>query len=216
MLPTDASLTSSRSNFLGRLGLLGLGSDLIELFGSIPRDIFVPSNVIDRCWHNESLPLPCGQTLWSPDLTARLFSESHIESSHTVLEFGTGSGYLSALLGRSSRKVRSLERYSRLVDDSRSRLRGLGINNVIIEHSDALTLGSSGLYDRIICDSCFPSSPDILVEHLVVGGFVVCGLRGDDDRVMLVRLTKSGSRLVREDLFVVGFIDLESGCSHIM
>ena len=215
MPPTDDFLVSSRSDFLGRLGLLGLDSGLIELFGSVPRDIFVPSSFIDFSWHNGSLPLPCGQTLWSPDLTARLFSESRIESTHTVLELGTGSGYLSALLGRSSRKVRSLERYSGLVESSRLRLEGLGVDNVVIEHTDALALGSSGLYDRIICDSCLPS-PDVLVEHLVVGGLVICGIKNSDDSRTLVRLTKTGSRFEREDLFGVGFLDLESGCSHIM
>jgi len=199
------------------LRLRGIGMvdpDFLKLLESVPREKFVQVEHFAHAWRNQSLPLRCGQTLPSPDLMARLLFECRVDPSHTVLEIGTGSGYLTALLARNSRKVVSLERYRMLIEDAKTRIQSVSLSNVTFEHCDGRSGGpATGLYDRIVCDSAFEEMPRQLSERLVAGGTVITALGNPNEEQMLVRLTKIGNRFDREDLFPVRFGVLEEGRS---
>ena len=205
----------------GVMGLLlrlrGIGitdPDFLKLVESVPHDKFVPVEYFSHAWKDVSLPLRCGQTLPSPDMMARLLYEARIAPSHTVLEIGTGSGYLTALLARNSRKVVSLDRYRMLIEDARTRMQAISVSNVTFEHADGRKGGAEqGLYDRIVCDSAFDEMPRQLSDHLVAGGEVITALGAANEEQMLVRLTKIGNRFDRQDLFPVRFGVLEEGKS---
>ena len=195
-----------------RLRAYGIQDDaLLKCVESVPREQFIPALYQEQAWGEECFPLPCGQILWSPDIAVRILNAAELRKTDTVLELGSGSGYLTALLARLTRKVRSLERYGKLVQQAKTRLQHLGVDNVVLEHADAYEALGDGLYDRIICDSCFTEIPEFLASQMVSGGIILTAIGEKGENQMLVRLHRVGSRLEREDLFPVRFTPLEKG-----
>ena len=211
-LPENAE---SVMGLLLRLREFGItDQEFLQRVESVPHDIFVPREFYAEAWKNTQLPIPCGQTQTSPDLLIRILSALELTNGHTVLEIGTGSGYLTALLARFSRKVRSIDRYGTLIDRASKKLAQLEINNVTLEKADGLDgPHGQGLYDRIVVDSCFQETPRALAEQLVAGGVVITAIGEVTGEQMLVKLTKIGSRFDREDLFPVRLTPLEPGIS---
>ena len=211
-----SSLPENAENVMGlllRLREFGLtDQEFLQKVESVPHDIFVPREHYAQAWKNVRLPIPCGQTINSPDLLIRILYALELTSGHTVLEIGTGSGYLTALLARFARKVRSIDRYQTLINRASKKLAQLEINNVTLEKADGLDgPQGQGLYDRIVVDSCFEETPRGLAEQLVAGGVVITAIGDAGSEQMLVKLTKIGSRFDREDLFPVRLLPLEPG-----
>ncbi|MFD0917904.1 methyltransferase domain-containing protein [Pseudahrensia aquimaris] len=187
---------------------------LLKRVESVPHDRFVPVEHFGLAWSDSLLPLPCGQTMYSPDLMVRMLVALDVDPSHSVLEIGTGSGYLTGLLARSARKVKTLDRYKTLLNLAKQRLQALEISNVTFEQCDGRNGGrDDGLYDRIIADSSYDGPPRGLLDQLAAGGVVITAIGNSGEEQMLVRLTKIGSRFEREDLFPVRFTALEEGAA---
>ena len=186
--------------------------DFLRLVESVPHEQFVPVQYYDQAWKDQALPIDRGQIMWSPDITIRLLDALKVESHHAVLEIGTGTGYLTALLARQAKKVYSVDRYRGLIREARDRLERLGLSNVTFVQADGRggQMGQ-GLYDRIIIDSAFETMPRYLLDQLVSGGVVITAIGPPNEEQMLVRLTKIGSRFDRTDLFPVHFGQLEEG-----
>ena len=186
--------------------------DFLRMVESVPHEQFVPVQHFEQAWKNQSLPIDCGQTMMSPDITIRLVDALKVESHHAVLEIGTGTGYLTALLARQAKKVYSVDRYRGLIRAARDRLEHLGLTNATFVQADGRggQMGQ-GLYDRIIIDSAFETMPRYLLDQLVSGGVVITAIGPAQGVQMLVRLTKIGSRFDRADLFPVHFGQLEEG-----
>ncbi|MEP1207985.1 MAG: protein-L-isoaspartate(D-aspartate) O-methyltransferase [Rhizobiaceae bacterium] len=201
-----------------RLRELGIvAPEFLKLIESVRHEQFVPVQYFDQAWKPQTFPLPCGQTMLSPDTSIRLVDALNVEPSHSVLEIGTGSGYQTALLARLAKKVFSIDRYQSLLDDAKERLDRLGLSNVTLVKADG-TIGpvGQGLYDRIIIDSSFDSMPRFLLEQLVSGAVVVTAIGPPDGEQMAVRLTKIGSRFDRVDLFPVRCSPLEKGLARAL
>ena len=191
--------------------------DFLKIVESVPHDQFVPVRYYDQAWKPQAMPLPCGQTMLSPDTTIRMVDALNVAPSHSVLEIGTGSGYQTALLARLAKKVFSVDRYQSLIDASKDRLERLGLSNVTMVQADgAADPVGQGLYDRIIIDSSFDSMPRFLLEQLVSGGMAVTIIGEPGGEQMAVRLTKIGSRFDRTDLFPVRSNSLERGVARAL
>jgi protein-L-isoaspartate(D-aspartate) O-methyltransferase len=129
-----------------------------------------------------------------------------------VLEIGTGSGYQAAVLSRLAREVVTLERYRTLANAARARLKTLGYNNVEVLLGDGL--GGEPLrapYDRIIVTAAAETIPPALIAQLADGGIMILPLGPHGGAQELVRLTKNGADLTREDLIAVRFVPLLPG-----
>jgi protein-L-isoaspartate(D-aspartate) O-methyltransferase len=186
--------------------------DFLRMVESVPHEQFVPVQHFDQAWKDQVLPIDRGQTMLSPDVTIRLVEALKVETSHAVLEIGTGSGYQTALLARQAKKVYSVDRYRGLIHEARDRLERLGLHNVTLVQADGRggQMGQ-GLYDRIIIDSAFEAMPRYLLDQLVSGGVVVTAIGPPHGEQMAVRLTKIGSRFDRADLFPIHCGPLEEG-----
>ena len=197
------------------LRLRGIGiadQEFLRAVESVPHDQFVPKAWHHCAWQNTSLPIECGQTSYAPDISVRIIDAARIMKSHTVLEVGTGAGYMTALIARKARKVRSLDRFQTLVTAATQRLSKLGIDNATIEHADGQNgTPGDGLYDCVIIDSVFDQTPRQFIDQLVAGGTVICAIGDPGREQMLTRFTKIGSRYEKEDLFPVRFSPLEDG-----
>lgn len=198
---------------LMRLRALGItDADLLKQVETARRDQFVPVEHSLVAFDDMPLPIRCGQTMPSPDLTVRLVEALDVLSHHSVLEIGTGSGFQTAILAQRARKVRTVDRYKTLLDGARRTLDRLGLTNVTYHQADGREeVADNALFDRIIVDSAYTATPRALLATLVAGGTVITAMGASGDEQMLVRLTKIGNRFERENLFPVRFSALETG-----
>lgn len=184
--------------------------DLLTAVEQTPRSVFVPPEYAQNAYSSRSIPIECGQFMEGADLVVRLLSLLQVKPGHRVLEIGTGSGFVTAVLGRLAERVISIERYKTLITTAQRRLEQLSIRNVILRQVDGSNgLPGEGTFDRIFATAAYPVMPRFFAEQLVSGGMLLAPLMLDEERCIMVRLTKTGSRFEREDLFEVPFLPLQ-------
>ena len=147
---------------------------VLEAMLHVPRHEFVPPSLQADAYADMPLPIGSGQTISQPYIVAAMLEALQIRPSDRVLEIGTGSGYMTALLAVLAAQVVSIERHAELVERARAVLARLGYQNVQIVVGD----GSQGYppaapYDRIIASAAAPSIPTALLEQLNEGGRMV-------------------------------------------
>jgi protein-L-isoaspartate(D-aspartate) O-methyltransferase len=185
--------------------------DLLTAVEQTPRSTFVPPEYSQNAYSSRSIPIDCGQFMEGADLAVRLLAQLQVKPGHRVLEVGTGSGFVTAVLGRLAERVISIERYKTLIAGAQRRLEQLAIRNVILRQVDGSNgLPGEGTFDRIFSTAAYPVMPRFFAEQLVSGGMLLAPMMVDEERCIMVRLTKTGSRFEREDLFEVPFLPLQS------
>ena len=143
------------------------------------------------------------------DLAVRLLYRLQVKPGQRVLEIGSGSGFTSAVLGRLAERVLTVDRYRTLVAGAQARLDKLGLRNVVVRQADGINgMPGEGTFDRILVTGAFTSMPRFYAEQLVSGGTMIAPLMVDDGTCLMVRLSKTGSRFEREDLFPVPYLPL--------
>lgn len=188
------------------------GTPLEAAVASLELSEFVPVAERGSLPADRWLPLECGQSMTPPLTTLRLIEAAEVGSDHSVLEIGTGSGYGTALLARTARKVTTLERYRTLSQSASRRLAMNGISNVALLQRDGSVPHRDGvLYDRIVIDSAFDQVPRHYIDMLAANGVLICAVGPLDGEQQALCLTKIGSRFDRRTLFPVRFNGLEKG-----
>ncbi len=160
----------------------------------VPRQIFAPPRCADLARTDVSIPLPCGQTMTPPTLVAAMLVDLQVMKGQRVLEVGSGSGYVGALLAELGAHVVSLERYRSLALAAHERLMGLGVRSVELQHADGLNpTRLLGRFDRIILNGTVDQVPDGLYHRLAPGGRLVGVVRAADGprRLVAVRAGES-------------------------
>ncbi|WP_232630165.1 protein-L-isoaspartate O-methyltransferase family protein [Methylobacterium sp. Leaf118] len=145
----------------------------------VPREHFVPPALRDHAARDIALPLPHGQTMTAPSVVAAMLGALDLRAEARVLEIGTGSGYVTALLVRlGAGHVRSLERYGALARAARDRL-GASLNDATVEVADGLAPDGLGgqTFDRILVNGALDALPPHLTDALAPGGRMVAALR---------------------------------------
>jgi protein-L-isoaspartate(D-aspartate) O-methyltransferase len=185
---------------------------VLRAMDEVPREYFVGPEFTDSAYADQALPIACGQTISQPYVVGYMSEQLELEPGHRVLEIGTGSGYQAAVLSRIVREVVTIERYRTLADTALARLKTLGYGNVAIFAGDGL-LGAPELapFDRIIVTAAAEEVPQALVEQLAEGGKMVLPLGPRNGTQHIVKLTKTGSGLARENLIAVRFVPLLPG-----
>lgn len=178
-----------------------LDQDILDLLFAVKREDFVPAAYRTLAFADLELPLANGQSMWSPKIEARVLQSLNLAPQETVLEIGTGSGYLAALLGRRAGTVTSVEIDPRLSSEAAARLARAGVANVQCEVGDGAQGWGRGQFDAIVLTGSTPLLPESFFRQLKPGGcvFAIVG----DAPVMTARLvhwTAPGSR-VTTDLF---------------
>jgi protein-L-isoaspartate(D-aspartate) O-methyltransferase len=209
--PGDDSV--SRMQFLLMLRRRGIAdAAVLRALDEVPREHFVDDACVNSAYADQALPIACGQTISQPYVVAYMTEQLAIEPRQRVLEIGTGSGYQAAVLSRLAREVISIERYRTLAERARMRLETLGYRNVEVRIGDGLAgAAERAPFDRIIITAAAENVPETLVEQLAEGGVMVLPLGPHDGTQRLVRLTKIGDELKREDLIGVRFVPLLPG-----
>jgi protein-L-isoaspartate(D-aspartate) O-methyltransferase len=185
---------------------------VLRAMDEVLRERFVSHDAASNAYADHALPIDCGQTISQPYVVAYMTEQLNVLPHHRVLEVGTGSGYQAAILARLAREVVSIERYRTLAEQARERLRALGYDNVEIVTGDGLAgVPARGPYDRIIVTAAAEQVPQALVEQLAEGGIMILPLGSHTGPQHLVKLTKTGAELKRDDLIAVRFVPLLPG-----
>lgn len=191
---------AQKLSFIMRLRERGFrDTALIRAFELTPRVHFVPGRYADLARRSGAVPLGCGQMMAPPFDVARMLDALKAEKGQAVLEVGTGSGFVTALLARLGCRVVSVERYRTLAIEARGRLTALGIesDDVEILHGDGLAGFQGVTFDRILVHGCLRDWPAELLGNLGRGGRMVAA-HGEPWRGVLAALTISadGERVV--------------------
>ena len=156
----------------------------------LPRHKFVPLNYQEQAYEDHPIPISEGQTISQPYIVASMLEALVLQSTDKVLEVGTGSGYVTALLAELVARVFSIERHVALAESARERIAKLGYRNVEIVVGD----GSRGLtqhqpFDAIIVSAAALQLPTALLSQLSDGGRIVIPVGSPDKQQMqLIRL----------------------------
>jgi protein-L-isoaspartate(D-aspartate) O-methyltransferase len=185
---------------------------VLRAMDEVPREYFVAPGFLDSAYADQALPIACGQTISQPFVVAYMTEKLEVEPGHRVLEIGTGSGYQTAILARLAREVVSIERYRTLAEAARERIGTLGYGNVTIRAGDGMA-GAPDLapFDRIMITAAAEQVPEALAAQLADGGKMIIPIGPRHDAQCLVRLTKTGGALTRENLIAVRFVPLLPG-----
>src|SRR3569623_1966331 len=105
----------------------------LEMNAALPREDFVPPGYLSLAYADINIPLEHGQTMMAPIVEARMVQALELKPRDTVLEIGTGSGYVTALLAKSCKHVYSVDIYADFVQRAAHKLTGHGISNEPLE-----------------------------------------------------------------------------------
>lgn len=181
-----------------------------EAMDWVPREEFVPQELVNVAYEDRALPIGLEQTISQPYTVAFMCQEARIAAGDKVLEIGTGSGYGAAVLSLLAREVHTIERIGDLYHDSRERLARLGYANVYVYHRD----GTAGLpekapFDAIVCTAGAEDLPKDYPEQLAEGGRLLIPI-GPPSRQQMVRIMRKDGKLQHEVLGSFGFVPLVS------
>lgn len=171
-----------------------LDDSVLDLLYKIRREEFVlPANRA-MAFVDMETPLGHGQVMLAPKMEARILQELHVQKTDKILEVGSGSGYLTALLAEKGAHVYSVEIVPELKAMAENNLRTHGITNVTVEQGDAAQGWSKHEpYDVIVLTASTPVLPETFLKSLNPGGrlFAIVG----EDPVMealLINCTAPG------------------------
>lgn len=114
-----------------------LDDQILNTLSGTPREAFVPEQYRALAFSDISVPLAHQQAMMPPKLEGKLLQSLTIRPSDSILEIGTGSGYLTACLAKLGNNVHSVDLYDDFIDQTRTRLEEQGIKNVTFEQGDA-------------------------------------------------------------------------------
>jgi len=159
-----------------------LDQDVLDLLYTVPREEFVPPSCRNLAFTDMEIPLGEGEKMWFPKLEARVLQELALKRSDRVLEIGTGSGYLTALLAHRSAHVHSIEIRPALAAFGRANIARHGLDNVTLALGDGANgvppeVSSGGPFDIAVLTGSVPQLPKALLDLLAPGGraFAVIG-----------------------------------------
>ena len=164
-----------------------LDQAVLDLLYAVPREDFVPAACRTLAFADLEIPIGEGEKMMAPKVEARIVQELALRKTDRVLEVGTGSGYLTALLARRAAQVHSLEIRPALAAFGRANLERHGADNVTLEIGDgARGDPTRAPYDAIVLTGSTPVLPRVLLEQLAPGArlFAVVG----EPPVMVARL----------------------------
>jgi len=166
---------------------------LLRAMELVPREVFAPRRFTDLARTEVALPLPCGQTMTGPAAVAAMLLALGVQPGQRVLEVGTGSGYVTALLARLEADVTSVERFNTLAESAAQHLRIVEAGKVRLEVGDGLAIRVRERFDRILLNGACREIPEAVTSLLGSGGRLVGALTvGDGPRLVRIERNAEG------------------------
>jgi protein-L-isoaspartate(D-aspartate) O-methyltransferase len=168
---------------------------VLDVMAKVRREDFVPVRWRKLAFADVEIPLGHGETMNKPVVQGRILQALEVRPGDSVLEIGTGSGYLTACLAHLGREVLSIEQHADLAERARARLAEAGLANVRIEVGDALSgWQPERRFDAIAVNGAVATIPQRFLDWLNPGGrlFIVRGVAPAMEAVLLTRDAASG------------------------
>jgi protein-L-isoaspartate(D-aspartate) O-methyltransferase len=196
MNPTPANLAHLRFNMIEQQIRPWDVHDLevLPLLNEIRREDYVPQAHRALAFFDMELPLGDGsvpgETMLAPKIEARTLNDLKVQKHETVLEIGTGSGFMAALLAHRAASVLTLEINPELAARAAETLRQNGVTNVEVRHADgAQPLPSGPSFDVIVLSGSVAKIPQNLLGSLKVGGRLAA-IVGDEPMMRMHFVTR--------------------------
>ena len=168
-----------------------LDGDVLHLLSVVKREDFVPLAHKALAFVDMEIPLPGGQSMLAPRVEARMLQDAAVQKHEKVLEIGTGSGYMAALLAHRSQRLISLEINPELATLARANLQKAGIHNAEVRQLDgAQGAPAEGPFDVIMLSGSVAEVPPALLAQLKVGGRLIA-IVGNEPVMRATLLTRS-------------------------
>jgi protein-L-isoaspartate(D-aspartate) O-methyltransferase len=154
-----------------------LDERVLHVMGTVPRERFVPTAYHDVAFADFEIPLAHGQCMLAPMVEGRLLQALQVEPADRVLEIGTGSGFLTACLGKLADALVSVDFYADFVEAAQTRLAKLALSNIELVTADASQLEYAREFDVIAVTGSVPKLDEHFIQMLRPGGrlFIVTG-----------------------------------------
>jgi protein-L-isoaspartate(D-aspartate) O-methyltransferase len=193
---SPADLAEARARMVERqLRRRGIGDErVLRAMARVPRELFVPENLVHLAYEDGALPIGYGQTISQPYIVATICSLLGLSGDEKVLDVGAGSGYQAAVLAEAGGEVVTIERVPELAERAAEALRRAGYDNVEVRVGDG-SLGVPELapFDAIAVAAAAPMVPPALYDQLVEGGRLVVPRGGRwGQELVLVERTPEG------------------------
>ena len=150
-----------------------LDPQVLELLSVVQREDFVPMAHKALAFVDMDIPLGTApnQVMLAPRVQARLLQDLAVQKTDKVLDIGTGSGFMAALLANQAAQVLSLEIDSGLAAQAQANLQKAGIHNVTVRNADGSQgAAADGPFDVILLNGSLAEVPAALLQQLTVGG----------------------------------------------
>jgi len=156
----------------------------------VPRHLFVPESLRTQAYRDSPLPIGYNQTISQPYIVAFMTQALDVQSSHRVLEIGTGSGYQAAVLSLLANRVYTIEIVEPLAVRARATLADLDYSNIEVRTGNGyLGWPEHAPYDRIIVTAAPEEIPPALVHQLKIGGLMVIPVGTVTQQLRVLRRT---------------------------
>lgn len=165
----------------------GIGeARILTAFQVVPREAFVPPELGARAYEDTALPIGLGQTISQPSMIALMLAELACGPRHRVLEVGSGSGYVLALLAQLAGEVFGIERHAELAARARHTLRSIGLTDLMLHDGDgARGLPEHAPFDRILVSAAAAAIPEALLAELAEGGRLVMPVGAEETQTLV-------------------------------
>ncbi|MBI1623859.1 protein-L-isoaspartate O-methyltransferase family protein [Comamonas suwonensis] len=207
-LPMNAQVNPSDVHAQARFNMIEqqvrpwnvLDEAVLELMGKIHREDFVPPEYANLAYMDIEVPLKsnaeeCAAKGWhmlAPKIEARMLQDVKIQPTDRVLEIGTGSGYMAALLAAQAQEVVTLEIDPELAEMARENLLSAGVKNVEVKLADGATNSlAQGMFDVIMLSGSVAQVPEALFAQLNAGGRIAA-IVGHMPVMRFTLVTKNG------------------------
>jgi protein-L-isoaspartate(D-aspartate) O-methyltransferase len=148
-----------------------LDQDVLDLLHVVKREQSVPAAYQNLAFADVEIPLPGGEAMLAPKFEARILQETGVKKHETVLEIGTGSGYMAALLAHRAAKVTTVEINPETAELAKKNLANAGVHNVTVEVGNGAQGWEKGApYDVIVISGALEVLPEAILKQVKVGG----------------------------------------------
>ncbi len=174
---------------------------VLDVFASVPREAFVPPEYRTLAFADAAIPIGYGQSMLAPKLQGRILQALAVTAKESVLEVGSGTGYLSACLGLLASSTHSIDIYPELTRTAAANVRTVPEARVGFETRDAFSGAALGEYDVIAVTGSLPVYDTRFERALRIGGrlFAVVGTAPVMDAMLVRRV--DDAEWIRESLF---------------
>jgi protein-L-isoaspartate(D-aspartate) O-methyltransferase len=177
-----------------------LDQSVLSLLAVVKREDFVPAQHRAVALMDLEVPLPGGQVMLAPRVEARLLQKLGLQRHEKVLEIGTGSGFMAALMAHKAQQVVSYEKRAELASLARENLRHAAIMNVEVRQGDGSNGDAGrGPWDAILLSGSVAEVPQALLQQLKVGGRLIA-IVGDEPVMRALRVRRVSERDFRTEV----------------